>query len=542
MLPRRRLPSVKWRLQSLPPLLLQGGLRTALVLALVLPPTEGALAAAQEEGTADLPFTEVIDVRVVEVEAVVTGKDGERIHGLEAADFRLFVDGRPVPIDYFEEVRVAAEVPRQRPRRPGPRTRFIEATPAATRSYLVFIDDYFTHRGRRKRLLDNLVQEAQSLQPGERMAVVRYEGKALEVISDWTDSKDQLTRALEDARRRTPAELLRRARYSGSASVRFNARLSRRHIRQVTNAMATAMRSLANVEGRKLFLPVTTGWNFDPSLRTRSPFEGVSAENAGVASGGNPFLTDLPTLQDVSRYLNEELLWPVTDAANLFGYTVYPLHVGDMHNVQWTSLWTIARDTGGGFATRGAANPTPLAPIREDTRSYYVLAFTPDWEWDDQRHEVHVEVDVPHAKVRHRTDFRDLSLRTQRAQRVEEALLVDVTEGDLEVRLGESEKVKRTVVELPVEVVIPMDWVTMVPVGERWQGALELRIAALDKRGDRSEMPVIPVRLAGPEPEPGSRSIFETRVQVRDIEQRLVLSLTDRLSGEARVAAIDYSP
>jgi hypothetical protein len=49
-------------------------------------------------------FDEAIDVRVVNVEAVVTGKDGKRVPGLTAKDFRLIVDGKPVPVEYFTEV------------------------------------------------------------------------------------------------------------------------------------------------------------------------------------------------------------------------------------------------------------------------------------------------------------------------------------------------------------------------------------------------------------------------------------------------------
>src|SRR5688572_24921357 len=49
-------------------------------------------------------FGESIDVRVVNVEAVVTDRRGKLVKGLSAADFRLLVDGKEVPIGYFTEV------------------------------------------------------------------------------------------------------------------------------------------------------------------------------------------------------------------------------------------------------------------------------------------------------------------------------------------------------------------------------------------------------------------------------------------------------
>src|SRR5215212_6056631 len=54
--------------------------------------------------TVPLVFGEVLDVRVVNVEVVVTDKQGERVRGLGSKDFRLEVDGKEVPIDYFSEI------------------------------------------------------------------------------------------------------------------------------------------------------------------------------------------------------------------------------------------------------------------------------------------------------------------------------------------------------------------------------------------------------------------------------------------------------
>ncbi|HEY4564566.1 MAG TPA: hypothetical protein VIJ36_16400, partial [Thermoanaerobaculia bacterium] len=55
----------------------------------------------------DVPpsFGESIDVRVVNVEAVVTDRQGKRVNGLKPEDFRLRVDGKEVPVEYFSEVR-----------------------------------------------------------------------------------------------------------------------------------------------------------------------------------------------------------------------------------------------------------------------------------------------------------------------------------------------------------------------------------------------------------------------------------------------------
>ena len=63
-----------------------------------------APAAAQPDPRPSESFGEVVDVRVVNVEVVVTDRSGERVTGLTPESFRLRVDGEPVPITYFSEV------------------------------------------------------------------------------------------------------------------------------------------------------------------------------------------------------------------------------------------------------------------------------------------------------------------------------------------------------------------------------------------------------------------------------------------------------
>ncbi|MEO8198296.1 MAG: hypothetical protein ABI689_16375, partial [Thermoanaerobaculia bacterium] len=45
-------------------------------------------------------FGERVDVEVVNVDVVVTDRSGARITDLLREDFRIEVDGKPVPIDY----------------------------------------------------------------------------------------------------------------------------------------------------------------------------------------------------------------------------------------------------------------------------------------------------------------------------------------------------------------------------------------------------------------------------------------------------------
>lgn len=71
-----------------------------LALALLVTPT----VAAQENDIWKTVFEGRAEVNVVNVDVVVTDKEGQPVEGLTAADFELFVDGQPVPISNFYTV------------------------------------------------------------------------------------------------------------------------------------------------------------------------------------------------------------------------------------------------------------------------------------------------------------------------------------------------------------------------------------------------------------------------------------------------------
>lgn len=523
------------------------------------------------EGTAQRPFTDTIDVRLVEVETVVTSKDGERIDGLNQEDFRLLVDGEEVPIEVFEEVREGLTITE------GDRTLVTETAaeespePAKVgRDILVFVDDYFTDRGTRRRLLKSLAENLDSLGEGDRMAVVRFAGWGLEILSEWTSSGEAIAEVLGTLRKDTPGDQIRDSRLDSMSDPILgldDAKLTERRLIQqiydVLRAMGVAMRTFSDGPGRKLFVPVTAGWSFDQLRSNLGPNATATAELA-VAPGGIP----APPLQylnaafaptpagrgalsrqaEMDDVYGDTVLSPLVDTANLLGFSIYPMHIGrpeaEGDEVQRTALWMVAAETGGRIVTEGGASLTPLEPVVTDTDSYYVLAFSPDRAFDDRRHTVEVEVrERQGVQVRHRESFMDLSRSSRDAMKSEEALLLGGSGGDLEVSLGEPRSGRGKSVELPLILRIPMDWVTMIPQDKEeteYVGELELRVAAVEKDGRRSETTVVPVRLSGPEPEPGSVATYETAVQIRDRgEQRLILYLYDQLSGASKAAALE---
>ena len=175
----------------------------------------------------------------------------------------------------------------------------------------------------------------------------------------------------------------------------------------------------------------------------------------------------------------------------------------------------------------------------EDTRSYYWLGFTPDWQGDDRTHKVRLEVLRPGLEVRHRAGFKDLSRSAEIDFLVESALLFGELPGarPLLLEAGAVPAGKRRV-EMPLTLRIPMDEITMLPQGSQYVAELELRIGAIDEEGRRNEISVVPVNLSGDGPPPaGSYATYELSVKIRRAPQDLVVTLHDPVGDRILAAA-----
>ncbi len=64
-----------------------------------------------------------------------------------------------------------------------------------------------------------------------------------------------------------------------------------------------------------------------------------------------------------------------------------------------------------------------------------------------------------------------------------------------------------------------------------------------DDKGARSEIPVIPVKLNGPnKPQPGAVAIYDTTLMLRNIQQQLALVLYDVAGEKMLSTSLDFDP
>lgn len=526
------------------------------VLAALAPLLAGAPALRAQETPF---FGEVMDVRVINVEAVVTSQ-GDRVYGLGRGDFRLLVDKVEVPIEYFEEAG-----------RPG------VAPPG--NSYLVFLDDFFSIPARRDPAIDKLRSSLVTLRPEDKMAIVAYDGRRLEMLSPPTSDRGELIRVLAEAKKRPAYGLQRRSEANRSFSM---ARQLHRNsggsftgigfdgagrsatvlnldsvqeiyskIERLSTAAASALRGFQGGEGRKVLLMYTGGMPVAPA----------------DAYLGDPLRRDLDGFGD-ARNLYSTLL----EAANRLGYTVYPVDLGaapaqhlptaetrSVHeaqfqrNVQFQNqglnedlLYQLASATGGLPMFDGSRVPV-FDRVQDDLGSYYSFGFRPTWRGDDSEHRVEIQALRKGAKVRTRSGFADLSRSAQLDLQVESAHLFDAplpSDASFAIHAAEPrpEGAGRMLVDASFE--IPADQLSWSAQGADNVARVELRIAATDERGNAADVPrqTIELRLPGGAIKPGQLAAYDASLKLRRRPHRLLVTLYDPPSGRLLAQKINVMP
>ncbi|HEY0511271.1 MAG TPA: VWA domain-containing protein [Thermoanaerobaculia bacterium] len=545
------------------------GLALPALLASLLP------AAAQQPpapaaGAPQSIFGEQIEVRVVNVEAVVTDRQGNRISGLTPGDFRLEVDGKPVPIEFFNEVRGGQAIAPAAGAESSPVKGLPSLAPGSPvgTSYLVFIDDFFSVTPRRDQLLQNLKTQISRLGPEDRMAIVAWDGSRIDMLSSWSNSERQLGAAIQKAIGLRANGVARMAelrtfqegrRLSGATyepgprasfarqldlqEIEFAARVAGQTERAV-DAAVSALRGFASPPGRKVMLLLAGGWPF-------------SATDYVVNNPNRPISErEVPP--------GEEIFRPLVDTANRLGYTLYPVDVPGIEGASVdaslagpapaginlreqeheASLLYVAEQTGG-RALLNSASAELLQAVEADTRSYYWFGFTPAWKGNDKRHRVTVAVLPKGLKVRARNDFLDLSRKAETSMIVESAMLFGNSPDTraIPVKLGTPVDSGRREMEVPVALAIPVDAITFVPIAGKYKSELELRVSVQDAGGNRAPVPVIPVVLSADEaPKTGTFVRYETRLKLRRTPHHLMLAIFDPLSGKILTAQADVAP
>ena len=522
----------------------------------------------QEGALPDL-FSDVMDVRVVNLEVVVTDRKGNRIQDLKATDFELLVDRKPVPIAYFTEIDKGYARSSTDDRVPAATGLSVDE-PVGT-SYLIFIDGLHAQGHHRDRVLNRLEEDLTVLNPADRVAIVAFDGREVALLADWTNSRPSINRALVQARQRKAHGRARQLDVgSGSGPTR-----------RTVMAAAATIRSFADAPGRKVMLLLAQDLSAPNSFRTTQPsMQSLYSPLVHAANrvGYSLYPIDLPGLRprprtresgmgaaaSWSRPSGEYLSTGDSRGSNIVSYpgsylarfgsdqTRFDRSFTETAYGQWYMetrehdvLVFLAAQTGG-QPMINSFRDRALAETAADTRSYYWLGFEPPRADTDELHRIKVRLAGHRGlRVRVRKHYLDMSRGTELSMLLEGSLLFGGSPGadTLEVRFGTPRKAGFLRVAVPMTIEIPLDDLELLPMDGRWMNEVELRVTTLSERGRLSPLPVRKIPVLRPEaPATGETFIYETDLRLRRRSHRYVAAVYDPLSGAIFSASGEVGP
>jgi VWFA-related protein len=392
--------------------------------------TGAALTAGQapappaQQPPAQQPPTFKVRVDYVEVDAVVTDRQGRLVRDLKKEDFQVLEDGKSQAITNFTMV----DIPVDRDNRPlfasspiEPDVRTNEK-PFDGRIYVMVIDDMHTRFGRSVRVKTAAKQFIERrLGANDLMAVVHTSGPS-DANQEFTNNKRLLLAAVDktQGRKLDSATINKTNEYNRTRDMRqqgdplndpddmergFNARSTLDTLRNVAEWFGA-------VHGRrKAILFVSEGIDYD--INDMIPQNGSTHQSASMVMDATREAIGAATRANVAIYgIDPRGLTDLGDESIEIG--AYPddtslgVGSGSLQNeirLSQDSLRTLSEETGGFAVVNKNDFATAFQRIVEDNSSYYVLAYYPPDARQGRTHKIDVRVARPGLTVRARKAY-----------------------------------------------------------------------------------------------------------------------------------------
>ena len=496
------------------------------------------------QGQPKQPFVESVDVRVVEVDVVVTDRKGRPIKGLVREDFELYVDGQPVEISNFYESAIYVEQPASRRNKERPVVRSQGASGTADEGALTvvfYLDDpniYPAHRTRLLRRLEAAVEPWRSLDAS--FVLARFVNR-LEVLVPPTRDLDSILEGAASVPKGSP-----RATQNGDGARRFAIRsmidsdefcrmtlcrpchdnwgellsLARQYAdNQATTAaiavdgLADLVTTLGGVPGKKAVVHITDGLPQRPGI---SVLDFLGNE---LCRDLRPMATS-ETMSEMVQYDESRRFNRISAHANANRVTFYGLDAAGLRsatpdisfdnpsrapstrnvslrlmNAQ-SGLHLLAHETGG----KALINANDLSILLDDMSGQlsasYSLGFVPEQRRLGQVRQISVQL-APGAdkgrRIEYRRTYRDKTLDERLAERLLSIAYLGNSENPLEAMLdfGATKLLEKKTHELTVGVSVPVESVVTLPGkdGASPSATTQLRlwmVAVEDEKGART--------------------------------------------------------
>ena len=513
-------------------------------------------------------FREEVEVRVMDLDVVVTDKTGQPVTDLKREDFTVRLGGKVVPIDYFARVDAGAI------HAPDLATASPDQVLAAYRQgeqshvprhFLIYVETGHLAPEARKRGLEAVRDLITRMGPNDRGRVVLFDRRSRE-LAEWTSSKETLFSALakiEEAgagMSRLNAErqaltaidtvMARTAReqtiHRESVARRYAEEQSA-EVRQMLQDVGSELTTLVPLPGKKAFLFVSGGFDFRPGHIM-----------AAYASGQPTVLSF--TIRDVSGELDA-----IARRANASEITFYTLDARGLDPAGGTSasdnpllarssvgflarqdsqegMTVLARETGGVALLNSNDLQTGVARIYQDTSGYYSIGVTLSKLPASGHQTVQVDVNRTGVTVRARRGYAAPSAADRARDRIQAALRTNVSSTEIPLKLTTEPAIRKgKVYEFGISVVFPAAGLTFETTGGVRRASADVSIAAMDDSGRMSEPSTDQTLFTLPAGanEGNSALQHKTTLRTRKGNHRIVVSVRDRASGRTGTARAD---
>jgi VWFA-related protein len=528
-----------------------------------------AVTPAQEAPT----FREEVEVRVMDLDVVVTDKDGRPVKDLTRGDFTVRLAGKPVPIDYFARVDEGAiralDFPTAAP------DQVVEMAPSAEKAYvpryfLVFMDIGHVSPSARKSSFDALHDFIGQMSPNDRARIVLY-ARSLKPVTQWLSSKEVLSERIAKiekeqlgmsgllTERQSLHDIDFAANFAGQAG-RMRRRLAedyaeqqRAEVRQLLDGVRSELSLLAPLAGKKVFLFLSGGFEFKPGSNMLTY---VLRLQGGAGSRARAGLLDVD-VHDFSQDLEE--ITRRANASEITFYTVDPrgLEEGGMgipisgvdEGMQARSdltgleragtqdpLVMMARETGGLALINSNDFGKGFSRVDEDTSVYYSLGVTLSKVAAVGYQQVRVEVNRPGVTVRTRQGYSALT-EAQRAQdRVQATMQTNLSYSAIPVvlRTAPASRAGRSYT-LSISITFPASALTFVPDGRSGSAAADFWFGAVDDEGRSSNVTHEETTFTAPGV-PDAPLTYRATLRLRKGANRVIVNVRDRATGRMGTA------
>jgi VWFA-related protein len=394
------------------------GIAAVLVLA-------GASLYAQKPLPAPASPTFKLAVDYIEVDAIVTDRQGNLIRGLTKDDFQLREDGRPQSISAFSVI----DIPAMAAQSPVSPTAVVapdvasNTEPFTGRLYLAVIDDFHTPPEQTQRLkaaAQRFVQE--DFGDHDLMAVVHTVGST-EANQTFTSDKQLLLAAIDKTNGRDPGSPTLQVYEYRQGSIRgedpYTVDAEQAAAARATlDTLQAAAGRLANVRNRrKAILFFSDGIDYNVvSMVPNAAATALRNIDPGSAAPSNQFATavlaamraaiDAATRNNVAIYgIDSRGGSNNRDDLDILEMASHPSLAGEVR-LAHDSLRTLSEGTGGFAVVDRNDFDGAYKRIVAENSAYYVLAYYPQTvRHDGKFHKIEVRVNKPGVTVRARPGY-----------------------------------------------------------------------------------------------------------------------------------------